>query len=106
MRQPSERVRLLPHVRLLVIYHSPLSLKNACIGRNHRETCAGCIVSLAIHARSASSESKSVSSRYIAERKKQNREPASGLEPLTPAPATSVRSVVAGVCTGLQMPHI
>jgi hypothetical protein len=49
-------------------YHTPLSLKNVCIGRNHKETCAGCIVSLAIHARSAFSESRSVSSRYIAER--------------------------------------
>ena len=83
MGRPSERVRLLPHARLLVIYHYPLSLKNVCIGRNHRETCAGCIVSLAIHARSAFSESKSVSSRYFAERQKQNREPTSGLEPLT-----------------------
>ena len=83
MGQPSERVRLLPHARLLVIYHSALSLKNVCIGRNHRETCAGCIVSFAIHARPAFSESKSVSSRYIAERQKQNREPTSGLEPLT-----------------------
>jgi hypothetical protein len=34
------------------------------------------------------------------------REPTSGLEPLTPAPATSVRSVVAEGCTGLQIPHI
>ena len=32
-------------------------------------------------------------------------EPTSGLEPLTPAPVTSARSVVAQRCTGLQMPH-
>jgi hypothetical protein len=32
-------------------------------------------------------------------------EPTSGLEPLTPAPATSVRSCVAERCTGLQIPH-
>ena len=31
------------------------------------------------------------------------REPTSGLEPLTPAPATSDTSSVAGVCRGLQM---
>jgi hypothetical protein len=36
---------------------------------------------------------------------RQNKEPTSGLEPLTPAPATSVRSVVAGVCSRLQNPH-
>jgi hypothetical protein len=83
MGQPSERLRLLPHARVLVIYHSALSLKNVCIGCNHRETWAGCIVSLAIHARLAFSESKSVSSHYIAERQKQNRGPTSGLEPLT-----------------------
>src|SRR5215212_12030724 len=35
----------------------------------------------------------------------EKREPTSGLEPLTPAPATSVRSVVAGRCRGLQFPH-
>jgi hypothetical protein len=35
----------------------------------------------------------------------QNKEPTSGLEPLTSAPATSVRSVVAGRCSGLQIPH-
>jgi hypothetical protein len=35
-----------------------------------------------------------------------NKEPTSGLEPLTPALATGDRSVVAGVCRGLQMPHI
>src|SRR5215208_2837691 len=32
-------------------------------------------------------------------------EPTSGLEPLTPAPATSDHSGVAGVCRELQMPH-
>jgi hypothetical protein len=36
----------------------------------------------------------------------QKREPTSGLEPLTPAPATSDNSGVAGVCTSLQIPHI
>src|ERR671926_1456842 len=35
----------------------------------------------------------------------ENKEPTSGLEPLTPAPATSVRSVVSGHCTELQNPH-
>src|SRR5215208_4384868 len=35
----------------------------------------------------------------------QNGEPTSGLEPLTPAPATSLRSVVAKRCRGLQIPH-
>jgi hypothetical protein len=35
---------------------------------------------------------------------KENREPTSGLEPLTPAPATSDHSGVAGGCTGLQIP--
>jgi hypothetical protein len=34
----------------------------------------------------------------------QKREPTSGLEPLTPAPATSVRSVIAERCRGLQIP--
>jgi hypothetical protein len=33
-------------------------------------------------------------------------DPTSGLEPLTPAPATSDHSGVGGVCRGLQMPHI
>jgi hypothetical protein len=33
-------------------------------------------------------------------------EPTSGLQPLTPAPATSDPSGVAGVCRRLQMPHI
>src|ERR687890_668730 len=35
----------------------------------------------------------------------QNEEPTSGLEPLTPAPATSDHSGVAGVCWGLLMLH-
>jgi hypothetical protein len=35
----------------------------------------------------------------------QNRKPISELEPLTPAPATSVRSVVAERCRSLQNPH-
>jgi hypothetical protein len=34
------------------------------------------------------------------------REPTSGLEPLTPASATSDNSGVAGGCTELQIPHI
>ena len=34
-----------------------------------------------------------------------NEEPTSGLEPLTPAPATGDNSCVAGVCTRLQIPH-
>jgi hypothetical protein len=34
-----------------------------------------------------------------------SREPTSGLEPLTPAPATSDNSGVAGVCRRLQMAH-
>ncbi len=37
---------------------------------------------------------------------RQKREPTSGLEPLTPAPATSDQSGVAEVCGGLQIPHI
>jgi hypothetical protein len=32
-------------------------------------------------------------------------EPTSGLEPLTPAPTTSVRSLVAERCTSLQIPY-
>ena len=36
----------------------------------------------------------------------QKREPTSGLEPLTPALATSVRSVVAERCIGLRIPYI
>jgi hypothetical protein len=36
---------------------------------------------------------------------KQNLEPTSGLEPLSPALVTSDNSCVARVCTGLEMPH-
>jgi hypothetical protein len=66
----AERVRLLPHARLLVSTALRYPSETCVSGRNHKVTCAGCIVSLAIHARSAFSESRSDSSRYIAQRQK------------------------------------
>src|SRR5215210_741612 len=49
----AERVRLLPHARLLVSTVLRYPSETCISGRNHKAACAGCILSFAIHASSA-----------------------------------------------------
>ena len=85
--------------RLLDYSRPPLPVGGVS-GRSHRETC---VISVVFPTSSKLNTSRLISSRGFME-KDNGQKPTSGLKPLTPAPATSVRSVVAEGCTGLQIP--
>jgi hypothetical protein len=104
LRSAGSEVRSSARLARPLGYSRPLLPFGGVSGRNHKEKYAGCIVSLATPTSSVFSASEPASSRNGAEKQKEeSRRADSNRLPLL---ITSDRSCVAGVCRGLQMPHI
>ncbi len=98
-RRTSTSARL---VRLLGYSLPPLPLGDVS-ERNHKETYASCIVSLATPTSSAFSASRWISSRNFAEKQEKKANERTRTADLL---ITNDNSCVAGVCTRLRIPYI